>query len=110
MRAIELFAGIGLMRVGLERAGWEVVFANDIEPFKAAMYRTNFGDRDLTVGDVRGLRGADLPDADLLTASFPCTDLSLAGNRAGLGGEHSGTFWEVVRLLREMRTRRPRLV
>lgn len=109
MRVIELFAGIGLMRAGLEAAGFRVVFANDIEPFKAKMYVANYGPDDFHLGDVRDLRGGELPDADLLTASFPCTDLSLAGNRAGLAGEHSGTFWEAVRLLKEMGPRLPRV-
>lgn len=110
MRVIELFAGIGLMRAGLERAGWTVVFANDIEPFKASIYVANYGAGDFHLGDVRSIEGNDLPDADMLTASFPCTDLSLAGNRAGLGGEASGMFWEAVRLLTEMKGRRPHVV
>lgn len=98
------------MRAGLERAGWSVVFANDIEPFKASMYVANYGTADFHLGDVRSIKGKDLPDAELLTASFPCTDLSLAGNRAGLAGEASGMFWEAVRLLTEMKGRRPRVV
>jgi len=110
LRAIELFAGIGLMRAGLEEAGFQVVFANDIEPFKAEMYRENFDCDEFVLGDIRDLRGANLPDAELLTASFPCTDLSLAGNRAGLDGEQSGMFWEAIRLIGEMESRRPPVV
>jgi DNA (cytosine-5)-methyltransferase 1 len=110
LRAAEFFAGIGLVRAALGRAGIEVVWANDIEPVKAALYAANYDAAHYVVGDVRGVRGADVPDVDLATASFPCTDLSLAGWRRGLAGEQSGTFWEFARVLEEMGARRPRAV
>jgi len=107
LRAAEFFAGIGLVRMALERAGIEVVWANDIEPIKERMYSENFGSADFHLGDVRHLKGADLPDIDLATASFPCTDLSLAGWRRGLAGSDSGMIWEFARVLEEMSDRRP---
>jgi len=106
-RAAEFFAGIGLVRQALEASDFEVVWANDIEDFKRDLYVTNFGDRDFLLGDVRRVSGEDLPHVDLATASFPCTDLSLAGNRAGLSGGESSMFWEFARVLREMGSRRP---
>lgn len=105
--AAEFFAGIGLVRAALEAAGVEVVFANDIERFKRDVYVANFGDADFVLDDVRNIDGEDVPDVSIATASFPCTDLSLAGNRAGLEGEQSGMFWEFARILREMEGRRP---
>ena len=109
-RAAEFFAGIGLVRMALERAGWSVQYANDIKPFKRDMYRANFPDADFDLRDVREVHGADIPDVDLATASFPCVDLSLAGWRRGLAGEHSGLFWEFARVIEEMGDRRPRFV
>jgi len=109
-RVAEFFAGIGLVRRALEDEGFRVVFANDIEPAKAALYRANFDAADLVVGDVCAVRGQDVPDIDVATASFPCTDLSLAGNRAGLAGKQSGMFWEFARVVEEMGKRRPELV
>ncbi|MDE0704000.1 MAG: DNA cytosine methyltransferase [Rhodospirillaceae bacterium] len=108
MRAAEFFAGMGLMRAGLETAGIETVFANDICPIKAALYRDNWGDAELNVGDIRGLSGDDIPAVDLATASFPCTDLSLAGYRKGLDGEQSGLVRDFLRILGEMGERSPR--
>jgi len=108
-RAAEFFAGIGLVRLSLEWTGGEVVFANDIEPTKRALYAANFGGDEFRLGDVRDVHGSDLPDVDVATASFPCTDLSLAGNRAGLAGAQSGMFWELARVLREMGDRRPKI-
>ena len=96
----EFFAGISLVREAMEPLGWRCVFANDIAPGKAEMYRTRFGFRHFVVDEVNNLTVDQLPaDIDLVTASFPCIDLSLAGNRAGLVGEHSGTVWPFLKLL-----------
>lgn len=106
--AAEFFAGIGLARMGLESAGFSVVWANDIEPSKLRLYAANFGDEDFLLGDVAAVRAADLPsDLGLAWASFPCTDLSLAGNRKGLRGSQSGAFWQFARVLDEMGDARP---
>ncbi|MYI35861.1 MAG: DNA (cytosine-5-)-methyltransferase [Acidimicrobiaceae bacterium] len=107
MRAAEFFAGMGLMRAGLESVGVSTVFANDIDPHKAALYRSNWGSDELVVDDIRNLTGDMIPDIEIATASFPCTDLSLAGNYAGLAGEQSGLISEFVRILGEMQWRRP---
>lgn len=109
-RVAEFFAGIGLVRKALESEGFRIVFANDIEPTKAVIYQANFDASDLVVGDVCAVRGRDVPDIDVATASFPCTDLSLAGNRVGLAGKQSGMFWEFSRVLEEMGSRRPPVV
>ena len=109
-RAAEFFAGVGLVRMALEQAGAEVVFANDVSPAKARMYTANFGEGEFALGDVRALRGADIPDVEVATASFPCTDFSLAGNRAGLNGRESGLVGEFLRIVGEMGARRPSAV
>ncbi len=111
-RFAEFFAGIGLMRLGLQRAGWRTAFANDIDPKKLEMYRVAFPDADghYLLKDVHKLTAEELPTVDLATASFPCTDLSLAGAREGLRGKHSSAFWGFIRALEIMGERRPPLV
>lgn len=109
-RAAEFFAGVGLVRLALESEGFRVVFANDIEPAKESIYRSNFDASEFLLGDVRAVRDGDVPDVDLATASFPCTDLSLAGNRAGLKGRESSMFYEFARVLHQMGDRKPRAV
>jgi DNA (cytosine-5)-methyltransferase 1 len=109
-RVAEFFAGIGLVRQALEQVGFNVVFANDIEPVKALLYSANFDSSHFVLDDIRNVTGADIPDIELATASFPCTDLSLAGNRNGLAGSQSGMFWEFARVIEEMETRRPPLI
>ena len=95
----EFFAGAGLAREGLG-TGWRPLFANDLDPAKAAAYRLNGDASHLRVGDVWSLSAADLPGhAELAWASSPCQDLSLAGRRGGLRAERSGAFWGFHRLL-----------
>ena len=106
-RFAEFFSGIGLVREAIEPLGWQCVFANDISPAKADMYAARFGREHLLVEDINGVTLADLPfDLDLLTASFPCIDLSLAGNRAGLAGAHSGTIWSFLELAEKLQRER----
>ncbi len=109
-RVAEFFAGIGLVGHALELEGCEVVFASDIDPVKHRLFAANYDDSVFSLGDIRDIHGHHVPDVDIATASFPCTDLSLAGNRAGLTGDHSGMFWQFTRILDEMGHRRPRVV
>lgn len=115
LRFLEFFAGGGMARAGLGPR-WSCAFANDFAFKKAAAYQMNWGVGgrcpELQQGDVRMVKAADLPDADLAWASFPCQDLSLAGGGAGLKGERSGTFypfWDVMRALIDM-NRGPRVI
>ena len=107
----EYFAGIGLMRMGLERAGWTTAFANDIDEDKWRMYRDHYGEcPEFVLGDVHKLDPTTVPTTALATASFPCNDLSLAGSRKGLAGEQSSAFWGFIEVLTKMGKRRPPLV
>lgn len=76
----EFFAGIGLMRFGLQKQGWTIAFANDIDPEKREMYQAHFrdGDKHFHLGDIHHLKADSMPSVALATASFPCNDLSLA--------------------------------
>lgn len=108
----EFFAGIGLMRMGLENAGWKIRFANDIDPVKEKIYNGHFQDEHnhFLRGDIHALDSDRIPTVTLATASFPCTDLSLAGRREGLSGQHSSAFWGFVDALETMGERRPPIV
>ena len=109
----EFFAGGGMARLGLGE-GWKCTFANDICEKKASAYRAHFGSSpELKVSDVGRLSTKDLPGIPgLVWGSFPCQDLSLAGNGAGLDGERSGTFRPFWKLVRGMvnEGRAPRIV
>jgi DNA (cytosine-5)-methyltransferase 1 len=108
----EFFAGIGLMRMGLERQGWAIQFANDMDEQKCDIYRDQFPDADehLIQGDIHKLTSEQVPSVTLATASFPCNDLSLAGARKGLAGKQSSAFWGFANILEKMGERRPPIV
>jgi len=108
----EFFAGIGLVRLGLEKAGWTIYFANDIAEDKEKLYAGHFPDakNHFLREDINTLSVAKIPAVTLATASFPCTDLSLAGARKGLSGKHSSAFWGFVRILEELGPKKPKLV
>ncbi len=96
----DFFAGGGMAGKGLG-SGWKCLFANDIDPMKAQIYRENHdGGSELLEASVSRVSLADLPGRpDLAWASFPCQDLSLAGKGAGLAGERSGMFvpfWKLM--------------
>lgn len=109
----EFFAGGGMARLGLGE-GWRCLAVNEWSAAKAESYRTYFGDKpEPLVQDVATLTTNDLPgQADLAWASFPCQDLSLAGQGAGLAGQRSGTFKPFWRLISELHRegRAPKLV
>ena len=82
---------------------WRCTFSNDICEKKASAYKAYFGDGELKVADVATLAPGDLPGSPTLVwGSFPCQDLSLAGNGAGLRGERSGIFLPFWKLMRAM--------
>ena len=81
--------------------------SNDIAPEKLAIYRDNFSSEEFLLGDIVKLEADRIPEISLATASFPCIDLSLAGNRSGLNGTHSSAYWHFYRVLKEMGARRP---
>ena len=101
-----------MARAGLGDS-WRCLFANDFDEKKVSAYKANWGTGDIAHCDVAGLVTSDLPSkaVDLVWASFPCQDLSLAGGYRGLGREEdnswtrSGTFWPFWRLVRGLVTR-----
>ncbi|MBM3607920.1 MAG: DNA cytosine methyltransferase, partial [Alphaproteobacteria bacterium] len=99
----EFFAGGGMARAGLG-AGWQCLFANDFDAKKRDAYVANWGSEHFRLEDIHKLTVKDLPGhADLAWASFPCQDLSLAGNGAGLKGARSGAFWGFWNLMSALR-------
>ena len=97
----EFFAGSGLVAYGL-KGMFSPVWANDISQDKAEVYEANFYSEHFLLGDIKHVRGADLPYAHLSWASFPCQDLSLAGSIGGIHACRSGLVWEWLRVIDEM--------
>lgn len=113
-RFIDLFAGIGGIRMGFEARGGECVFTSEWNGFSKKTYVENFGDRHQFVGDIVPFPAEDVPDHDVLLAGFPCQPFSIAGvsKKNSLGRPHGfecttqGTlFFDVARMIA---TKRPK--
>lgn len=102
MKGGSVFTGIGGGDLGVERAGFEPAWQIESDRFRRCVLEARWpGVR--RCGDVRRVDPADLPAVDLLHGGFPCQDVSVAGRRAGLGGERSSLFHEFVRLAAALR-------
>ncbi|MDU5942758.1 MAG: DNA (cytosine-5-)-methyltransferase [Negativicoccus succinicivorans] len=99
---IDLFAGIGGMRLGHEWASMKCVGFCEFDKFAVKSYRAIHDTEGEWYGeDITKVRGAEVPHADVWRFGFPCQDISVAGKQRGLDGERSGLFYEVMRLIGE---------
>lgn len=99
---IDLFAGIGGFRLGMESAGFKCVHSCEIDPHACQVYRRNFGDNPRC--DITKLDPSTLPDFDVLCAGFPCQAFSICGQRKGFYDETRGTlFFDICRILEHKR-------
>lgn len=100
-KTIDLFAGVGGIRIGFENAGFKTVFANDFEPQCKTTYDLNFKTSKLIVEDIRKIGIDDLPEFDFLLGGFPCQAFSIAGYRQGFKDEkgRGNLFFDIARIL-----------
>ena len=108
MKVLDLFAGIGGFTIGLERAGFETVAFCEIEPYAQKVLKKNWPEVPI-YDDVRTITAERLASdgirVDVITGGFPCQDISVAGNQAGIDGERSGLWSECARLIGEIQPR-----
>ena len=97
-----LFDGSGTFPMAGILSDITPVWASEIEPFPIAVTRKRLPFMK-HYGDISKLNGAELPPVDIITFGSPCTDLSVAGRRAGIQAERSGLFFEAIRVIKEMR-------
>ncbi len=101
-KTLDLFAGVGGVRLGFEKAGFETVFGNDFDPYCKLTYDLNFESAPLKVADIAKLKSSELPDFDILLGGFPCQPFSIAGYRKGfLDTGRGDLFFEIVRILKD---------
>jgi DNA (cytosine-5)-methyltransferase 1 len=112
-RVVELFAGVGGFRLGLEAAGWSTVWSNQWEPstkaqHASACYIANFGGESHSNMDIaeavelHKVGGVPIPEADMIVGGFPCQDYSVAksaGSSQGLKGKKGVLWWEIHKLV-----------
>ena len=99
MKVGSLFSGIGGIDLGFEQAGFEIVWANDMDASACKTYRHNFPNTHFIEGDVRDIDPRALPDIDVLVAGFPCQPFSIMGYRRGFKDPRGNLFFEISRFI-----------
>ena len=99
-RFIDLFAGIGGIRLGFESVGGKCVFSSEFDEDACKTYEANFGEH--PSGDITKINAKDIPDFDILLGGFPCQSFSIIGKKEGFANETCGTlFFDIERILKE---------
>lgn len=106
-KVCSLFAGIGGIDLAFAQAGFEIVWANEIDKDACKTYRHNFPDTILSECDIRNIKASYTPDFDILTAGFPCQSFSVCGNKKGFEDERGNLFFEIMRIADE---RKPEII
>ena len=103
-----LFSGVGGIELGFEKAGFEIAWANEIDKNSCITYRENFSHK-LYEEDVRKIKGKDIKSVDVLCGGFPCQAFSIAGYRKGFDDDRGNVFFEIIRLINELK-RKPKVL
>jgi len=97
-RFIDLFAGIGGIRMGFESAGGECVFTSEWDKFAQITYQANFGE--IPYGDITKISPEEIPSFDMLLAGFPCQPFSQAGLKKGFEDTRGNLFFDILRIVK----------
>ena len=102
LKMASLFAGIGGIDLGFKNAGFQPIWANEIDKYCAITFNANHKDIKLVVDDICNINGKDIPKVDILSAGFPCQPFSIAGYRKGFEDDRGNMFFQIMRLVKEM--------
>lgn len=100
-KTIDLFAGIGGIRLGFEEHGCETVFSSEWDKNAQKMYEANFGEKPF--GDINEISPEDIPEHDILLAGFPCQPFSIAGKQLGFADTRGTLFFNIEAILKAKR-------
>lgn len=95
---VSLFSGIGGIDIAFMQSGFEIMCANELDKDACVTYRNNFSDCNLIEKDIKSILAAEFPQADVITAGFPCQSFSVMGYQRGLNDKRGTLFYEIVRV------------
>lgn len=99
MKVGSLFSGIGGIDLGFAQAGFEICWANEIDPDACKTYRHNFPSTRLIEGDIKDIDPRSLEPVDVITAGFPCQSFSVCGNQKGFNDKRGNLFFEIMKIV-----------
>ncbi len=99
MKVGSLFSGIGGIDLGFAQAGFQICWANEIDPDACKTYRLNFPSTRLIEGDIKDIEPRSLEPVDVITAGFPCQSFSVCGNQKGFNDKRGNLFFEIMRII-----------
>lgn len=99
MKVASLFSGIGGIDLGFQQAGFNVVWANEMDAAACRTYRYNFPNANLVEGNIKKISEDMIPDFDVLAAGFPCQPFSIAGLQKGFKDRDGNLFFEITRII-----------
>ena len=97
-----LFSGVGGIELGFQNQGFDIAWANEIDAHCSKTYQLNFKHK-FILEDIHKIKGSSLEPVDVLTGGFPCQAFSVAGYRKGLKDERGNLFYEILRLISELK-------
>ena len=100
MTTVSFFAGVGGIDLAFEKAGFECIWANEIDKHAAQTYAINF-DNKIVIEDIRNINPKDVPDSNVLLAGFPCQAFSVAGYRKGFNDDRGNLFFDLMEIVEE---------
>ncbi|HHX17884.1 MAG TPA: DNA cytosine methyltransferase [Clostridium sp.] len=100
MKVASFFAGVGGIDLGFEKAGFDIIWANEFDKHAATTYKLNFNN-EVVLKDIREVECKDIPEFDVMIAGFPCQAFSVAGYRKGFEDERGNLFFELERIFSE---------
>lgn len=104
MKVAGLFSGVGGIELGFQQAGFEIVWANELDEKAAETYQLNF-DHQIVTKDIHSVRSEDIPKVDVIAGGFPCQAFSIAGYRKGFEDERGEIFFQMARIIKDKRPR-----
>lgn len=99
MKVASMFSGIGGIDLGFIQAGFQIVWANELDKYAINTYKYNFGEESIVEGSIKRIDPETIPDFDVLVAGFPCQSFSTAGKQRGFNDTRGNLFFEVVKVV-----------